>query len=457
MIDRLLGEADTRFAFRLVLLVTLICQLAFLLTIPLPRRDGQLVGSDGAIYYSFLPAVLVDRDLDFSDQYETLLSKTPRQLDRLMAETTRFGVPGNRLPFGTALFWSPFFVMAQSVASMLGWFGFPVDTSGCGFIAQAGTLLGSILYGGAALWLSFLFVRRYESSSSALVACLLLVLGGNLVYYMTAEPSMSHTVSAFVVSLLFFAWSRLGDRDQFWPFAVFGVIGGLAALVRLQDALLLAVPLLGSLWFGQTLVPRQEWRRTGRRLAYAVAGGLVALMVFSPQLLLWKYLYTAPEAAPYIKAAGRAGIDWLDPKLLKLFFSKGRGFFVWHPVFLFALTGLVLALRRYPKTALLCLGGFAVQAWVIACWAWSQGDSFGGRMLIACTPLFALGLARFIETVRVKFSWRPVMLAAGFLIVSNLLLFIKYRFDLVTSSGYPTWHDVTIGRVTFLLDVLGLI
>ena len=49
--------------------VTLACLLAFLLTIPLPRADGQLVGSDGVYYYVYLPSLLLDGDLDFSDEY----------------------------------------------------------------------------------------------------------------------------------------------------------------------------------------------------------------------------------------------------------------------------------------------------------------------------------------------------------------------------------------------------
>ena len=51
------------------------CLVVFLATIPLPRIDGQLIGGDGAGYYAYLPSVILDRDLDFANQYAALMPR----------------------------------------------------------------------------------------------------------------------------------------------------------------------------------------------------------------------------------------------------------------------------------------------------------------------------------------------------------------------------------------------
>lgn len=42
----------------------------------------------------------------------------------------------------------------------------------------------------------------------------------------------------------------------------------------------------------------------------------------------------------------------------------------------------------------------------------------------------------------------------GLILICNLLLFIEYRFGLVNQLAPPTWHDLTLGRITFLVERL---
>ena len=49
------------------------CIVLFLITIPMPHADGQLIGSDGVYYYAYLPTLLLDHDLNFDNQYDKLL------------------------------------------------------------------------------------------------------------------------------------------------------------------------------------------------------------------------------------------------------------------------------------------------------------------------------------------------------------------------------------------------
>ena len=62
--------------------------------------------------------------------------------------------------------------------------------------------------------------------------------------------------------------------------------------------------------------------------------------------------------------------------------------------------------------------GFLIQWYVVSSWwAWDQGKSFGGRMFIVCTPIFALGLALLLTRLRDTGRLR-VGLAAACLLVA---------------------------------------
>jgi hypothetical protein len=425
--------------------LTAVCLIAFWVTIPLPRIDGQLVGSDGVFYYIYLPSFWLDRGLDLSNAYDYYFPNYAGRSE--FASANKFGI-------GTAIFWSPFFLVAHGVALTLRSLGLAIPTTGYSYLYQAVTLSGSIIYGGIALWLTYRFVASVISKEPALIAAVLVVFGGNLVYYMTAEPSMSHTVSAFLSSLFFLVWHRRANQENVVSAAIYGLVAGLMALVRPQDGVFLALPFVARLpaVISSLREPRDTriwtcWLRDGA-IAVIVAG-----LVFAPQMLVWQHFYGHPLTSGY--QIGGEGFNWLSPRMGAVLFSSYRGLITWHPVFGLALAGLWLGRRRDPMLVGIAFLSFLAQWYLIASWSsWMQGDAFGGRMFIVCTPGFALGLGYLIEWLVKKTALSVVRLVGGLLLAWNLLLFIEYRFDLVLWPAPPTWYDLTIRRVTFLLEWL---
>ena len=193
---------------KILLALTGICLLVFLATISLPRIDNQLVGSDGVRYYVYLPSLLLDHDLDFTDEYIYFYAYEPDKPDRMINNRTSQGLLPNQWPIGPAILWAPFFLLAHLLTSLFNLLGANIPADGYGYFYQAFVLSGSILYGGAGLLFTYRFVRELAAKEAALAATVLVTFGGNLVYYMTAEPSMAHTLSAFASGLFFFTWVR---------------------------------------------------------------------------------------------------------------------------------------------------------------------------------------------------------------------------------------------------------
>lgn len=430
-----------------------LCLAAFLVTIPLPRVDNQLVGSDGIGYYVYLPSYWLDHDLDFTNEYAYFFAYTPDTEVGFHTQRTVVGVPPNQWAVGPALLWSPFFLLAHLVFHAINGLGAQLPVDGLSQAYQAVVLASSILYAGLGLWFIYRFVCSFAVNSAALFGTIFVAMSGNLVYYMTAEPSMSHALSVFASGLFFFTWAKRRERWGITTAIYLGLIGGLMALVRPQDGIFLVLPFLDQLVDVFQAAPNKRAAAIGRWVLSGLAAAAAALAVFSLQLSAWMAIYGDLLHSGYFQGGG--GFNWLQPQLLNVLVSAQRGLFVWHPIYLVGLAGLIATFQRDHTMAILGWLGFALQWYLTSSWGdWVQGDAFGGRMLIVCTPIIALGVASLIEWVVERWSWAIVLGVASLLVIWNLLLFIEYRFYLVGLGRLPTWYDVTVGRFTIPLELL---
>ena len=434
-----------------ILTLTVACLFAFAVTLPLPRVDDQLVGSDGIRYYVYLPSLWIDGDLDFTDEYLHLYRSQPRTAAYLIADRTPTQLPANRFGIGPAILWSPFFLAAHLLALLARAAGVGLVADGYGAFYQAPVLAGSILYGGLGAWLCFRAASRVASSRAALAATLLVVLAGNAIYYLTVEPSMSHPLSMFASATFFYVWLSSRDCPRARRAIALGGLAGLMALIRPQDGLFLVLPIAGA---ALSAVAGQgswrQWRGSSLRMIAA------ALLVFLPQLAVWHLLNGGLLRSGYGEEFGTL-FHWPWPNMLAVLFSAQRGLFTWHPVFLLAVAGSWLlarhgardraASRRRRAIAVLGLAGIAIQWLVISSWRqWTQGDAFGGRMFIVCTPIFVIGLAYLLDLAARRWPWTRIVAGGGLLVALNLLLLVHYRVELIFLARPITFMDLAFGR-----------
>jgi hypothetical protein len=423
----------------------LLSLLVYLALLPAPRLDGQLIGSDGVGYYVYVRSLVIDHDLDFRDEYAYY------QRAFKMPGPTPIGRAGNKYAVGPALLWMPFFLAAHAIALLGHALGLGIAADGYGYLYQAAISVGSIVYGALGFAMAYSCAGRMFSRAAALAAVGLLWFAGNAIYYMVFEPSMSHMVSLFSVAALLSLWFlrfRGVEDPALGQAALLGAAGGLVLLVRLQDAPFLLLPygyllarFIGALRAGD-----------GRRARLWLWSGLLAavctVLVFLPQMIAWQRLYGNWLTSPYTDDHNPA-FYWLQPQIGAVLFSTFHGLFVWHPVYLLALIGLAIVGQRDRRLALTLAALLAIEVYIIAAWwAWWQGDSFGGRMFLSATWIWALGLAGLIEWLWARRRLRGAALAVGALLLAwNGLALMQYRLGFVPMSAPLTWEQMTIERV----------
>ncbi|WP_376791407.1 hypothetical protein [Thermoflexus sp.] len=401
----------------------------------------QLHGMDTVAYYAWLRSAVIQGSLDVSDEFARFgyLSERGR---------SPTGYRINEWPVGTALLWSPFFLAAHLLVRIANGLGIPIPADGYSAPYLALTALGSALYALLGLELLRRMAGRVVPPAAACWGTITAGLASPLVFYMSAHPLMAHAVDFFVNALFLREWAGsppAGLRSRFR----LGLIGGLAASVRYQNATLVLWPALEDLGH-LARAPREG-------LARLLGFGLGAGIGFLPQMIVWRVVFGSWIVGNPYAVAGAGSFDWRSPHFFDVLFSTDRGLFVWTPIAVFALIGLIGPLRELqPAWARLALAQWLAQVYLVGSWsAWSGAAAFGPRLLIGLVPAFGLGLAALFEAVRRRWGLRPVVALSLAAIAWNLVLLARYGMQDVPRMGPVPLEELWLGQLTFPLRVLG--
>jgi hypothetical protein len=428
----------------------------FLVTLPLVTP--RLRASDEIEYFAYLPSLAFDYDLDFENEYRHFYEQNPQGLQGfhhtflvLRDETT-----GRRLnfgPLGSALLWSPFYLVAHGLVLGARALGASVPADGLSWPYVAAACYGSAVLGGLGLLVTHdalcRFLRLGDAAATASV--LALWLGSPLLYYMTVAPGFSHAPGLFAVALLL--WLTLREwavpSEGFLGWALLGFLGGLCALVREQDGLFLVMP--GLLLLERTLRSRGRGRELTRGLLRGLAMAGAAFLAFVPQLLAYRSLYGGYHPSPIV---GQKMHYW-SPHFFDVLFDPAHSLFFWSPVLLVATAGLVWVAATRDRPYALALAGLLVQVWICgSIQSWSQNGAFGMRRFISATPCFALGLAPLLASLLLRGSRRAVLVAVAFFAWWNVSLMVQFGLRLMDRQKLE-WPKVAVQQVTEVPKRLG--
>ena len=399
-------------------------------------------GYDPVGYYSWARTIVIDRDLDTTDEYHFYGNEaTPG--------ATPAGMNHNPYAIGAPLLWLPAFLVGHLSAVTYSLFvGLPAPT-GYEFIYVFATSLTSPLLGLGALLIMYELAKGLYGCQVALLAVLLVWLATPFVFYMFSHPTMAHTADIFANSVLVAAWWVATRRSSARTWFGLGAALGLATLVRTQNAV--ALVFICCWWFWDAIRTRDRTtvRQSLNHLLSMTAGGLI---VFTPQLLVWRIVFGSWVVMNPYAFSNAGAFSLQDFAILRVLFSTDRGLFIWSPVLIFAIPGLVLLYRRSVAMAAFLTFCFIAQVTLVSLWSFPTGASaFGARLLLQNVPTYVLGLAAIIDALVRRYGhWRWLVAAGTLLVVWNFLLIVQFSVGTVPRFGEFPLSQLVIGQFTVI-------
>ena len=343
------------------------------------QRWKEVIVSDGIGYYSYLPALFIYNDLNYSYFYS----------DSLDYIAIRFGAGSfcypvnnkavNKYYIGEALAIAPFFIVADVITQLTNG-----ERDGYSFNYQASVAIAGLFYFLFGIWMLILFLRNQKIKEiNTAIIVLLFFLGTNLSYYAIEQPYMSHI---FSFSLMCW-WLRISDlqvknpKNSRWLLLAF--VAGFITIIRPINAILLV----------SIFLVYPDFRLFKQQFSHLIKKPLVFLtsvFIFFSFILIQSLLYFKACGSFWVDSYGNEGFNFSSPEIWNVLFSFRKGLFVYTPILLLSIIGFFYFGKNYGKSRLvillsiLTLFTYVISSW----WYWAYGGSFGMRPFVEVYPLF---------------------------------------------------------------------
>ncbi len=398
------------------------------------------IWADRAGVYIYLPATLY---------YHWDLKKCPQKMDEKTGFGFRYDTINQKIitknTYGVSLLVSPFFIGLHFITKV---FHIPQDWAFAPVYHRMADV-AAVFY--LALGLFFLrrFLSGYFSDQASFLTVFLMFAGTGLFYYATGSTLMPPVYAFFLSSaFLFFLRKFFAAPPKYLYFLILSLALALEILISPAAVLLIAV-----MFFLDVSNRNQLKERAALmfRPLYFPVFLLILFIFFIPQLAYWKY--SSGTYFPYDPAS-----PWftnlLWPRLPELWFSPLNGLFVYAPLMLFSLGGMIMMIRKKAINGWLCLSVFVVLSYFLASWwCWYYGCSFGQPSFVGFLPLLGIPLAFFLEDkVFTKTNPQSVIIIVMMLLCSAYTSRLAYSFEECFFGS--TWEWSRFGKMLNTASIL---
>jgi len=354
----------------------------------------KAVYGDGRYYYAYLPTILNTHTLNFSQSFHHL---------GIVSYQTPLHYPANKYSIGSAIAWSIPFIAINILLS------FFHHNDGYNTIYQLAIGIWSITFVFTGIYFLKKTLELFFNNSVAVLVCLFIFFGTNLLFYGAVDVINSHSASFFSASLFVYFWLKEKTNKNA---VISGFFLGFLSLIRVQDIVFIILPL--TTFFLK--------RKSNLRYFFLVV--ITTLVTYFPQLLIWHFLWGTWYVNPYLF---HESFNFFQPNIPGVLFNARSGLFLWTPIIILCLTGLIAFAKENKKTGIPLLLLFLTELYVVSSWSiWWQGASYSGRMFVSSLPLFAIGLGYLLSMKKFQ---KIVTVASFFFCVLNpllIILFLKY-------------------------------
>lgn len=384
------------------------------------NQKYNTIVSDGKGYYAYLPAIFIYNDLNFGfnqtvekhDHPETWYTDYRYKLDKKRIFTKYY--------VGTAIAYSPFFLIAHIWSLMMGW-----HADGYAAIYHGSVLVAALFY----MFITLIFMGKildfYRINHWIKVLSILgAYFGTNWFYYTTWEASLSHVYSAGVIAA-FFYYAIIFSRDITLKWGlIIGVLLGFIVLLRpLNILVVLFLPIFHYNFFSfihwvKSLIAKPVI------LSYSF---LSFLAVLSVQFIIYKIQIDQW----YIYAYLNEGFNFLKPHFFNFLFSIRKGFFVYTPLFLLSILGLVSWAKVNSFQVMWWILSITILVYILSSWhMWWYGGTFGTRVLVEYYIIWIIPLAILFQKAK-RYSRVFLVMITCFFVFNGVLQQYQYRKGII--------------------------
>jgi len=418
---------------------------------------GQAVYGDGIGYYSYLYSIVIDGDIDTTNEYKHIY--TPFNNNSLNPEmspvvqivkASKEGKVENHFGMGVAILLTPFFISANALSILLNFIGVHVPAQGYSDIYQIFTGIGAVFYTILGIYiLDRLLFHFLKDSYVGKLTITAIFFATNLLYYGSFDVINSHFASFFLSTLFFYILFIY--KNDIKKTASLGFITGFILSVRPQDALVAVIWIIYAL--NNYKKNNKYYKKFGKELLvfllFAFLGSLA--LVYN-----WTYTYGNPLNHPYLQATYQYMVN-SNLRLLDSFFNTSTGLLSTTPILIIPLIYFIyLIFSKKASIQIILLSiFFTLQYIMITLQGGWQAAAYGGRMYISTLPFFAFLLAGFLKTLTLRYGKRISLIMVSVFILLNLFNMARFLlFNKQTEGVSLGTEQRTKERLKYLIDEL---
>ena len=379
-------------------------------------------------YYTYLPAFIIHQDPELNfidadpDYYEGKIWYYRIENGRKLIKH----------PMGISVALSPFFIAGHLLAKISN-----ANEDGYSLPYQNSVSIGVFIYLITGLYFLRKLLLIYFDDKITALTLLAVVMGTNLLWYSTFELLMPHAVSFSLICISVYTFIKWIATQKSMYLFYFAVAFGLSLLIRqLAITFILFFLVYGILAKGGIKIFIQFISSNIKNITLAA---FITLAIVSLQLFYWRYVTGQWFYDPYV---GEHFV-FFENKMWQFLFGFRKGLFIYFPLLLFFIIGLIYYFRKDKAIFYSVLTVFVVSVFIFSSWwAWSYGISRGVRPMIDYYPVMAIPLAAGINMFYKRKALRIVLfIIFPLLILLNLFQTWQYKnglihFDNMTRAAY---------------------
>ena len=351
--------------------------------------------SDGCGYYAYLPQYFIypkDKHFSFFEKVNKIHPERPNEPNWISCNGNH---KVDKYYIGYAVMQSPFFLATHTIQKIV-----HNQTTGYSLGYRIGVTISALFYWLLGSVFLFKFLKLFSISNfNSLITIAAISFGTNLSFFTTHYSTFSHTTSYFLIAsfLLLAKLVLVSNYKIKRNLLLLSVVMALICITRPPNIIIiLFVPFLSNNFLDFKLRFLAILKENYKLLVF---GAFFAFLIIAIQL---KVTFDQIGEIRLVTYSNEWFSEWKTPHIISVLFGYNKGFFIYAPVMLLIIPGLIYVFfsNRYLFFGYVIV--FSLIIYMTASWhSWDYGSGFGMRPLIDFLPLICLPIAFLFQKAKI--------------------------------------------------------